>query len=142
MKDNAMIKIVTVSAPVDGSEGDKFELSTPGKFYIRDGKFYIMYKESEITGFKNTSTTVKIAPDMALLTRHGDFSSRMEFCLMKKRLCRYQTPYGVIPVAVELTDFENNLSERGGDVSLTYNLDFNNEPFAKNSLKLTVEMKG
>ncbi len=142
MKNNAKIKIVTVSAPVDGSKPDKFELETSGKFCKKDDKFYIMYEETELTGFKNTSTTVKITSNEVLLRRHGDFESRMEFVMGQKRLCRYNTPYGPIPVATELSELSSNLSEKGGTATICYALDFDNEKFAVNTLNISVETKG
>ena len=142
MKDNALIKITTVSKAVDESEFDKFELETMGTFSIKNGKFYVIYKESELTGFQNTTTTVKISPDEVLLTRRGDISSRMEFVKDTKRLCQYRTPYGVIPVATTLMTLENNLGEDGGEAEIRYALDFNNENFAVNTLRLSVELKG
>ena len=137
-----MIKIITVQQPLDGAPGDKFELETPGKFSERDGKFYIKYEESELTGFKNTSTMVKISPDAVLLSRFGDVESRMEFELGQKRLCNYNTPYGAIPVATELFELTNNLNKSGGNAKFSYSLDFNNEKFAVNTLDISVRMKG
>lgn len=142
MKDNAMIKIVTVSSPADGGEEDRFELETPGRFSEKDGKFYIIYKETELTGFKNTVTTVKISPDTVLLTRSGDVSSRMEFSRGEKRLCNYNTPYGAIPVATELSEFSHSFTEKGGRARIRYALDFNNQKFAVNTLDINIEMKG
>ncbi len=142
MENNAMIKIITVQQPLDGAPGDKFELETQGKFSERDGKFYIKYEESELTGFKNTSTMVKISPDAVLLSRFGDVESRMEFELGQKRLCNYNTPYGAIPVATELFELTNNLNKSGGNAKFSYSLDFNNEKFAVNTLDISVRMKG
>ncbi len=142
MKENAKISIITLSEPVDGSEADKFELETLGSFYEKNGKYYIVYEETELTGFKNTTTTVKIGEDSVLLMRHGGVESRMEFVLNKKRLCNYNTPYGAIPVATELSEFSHSLWEKGGKAKIRYCLDFNNEKFAVNTLDITVEMKG
>ncbi len=142
MKENAKISIITLSKPVDGTPADKFELETMGSFYEKNGKFYIAYKETELTGFENTSTTIKIASDNVLLMRHGGVESRMEFVLNKKRLCNYNTPYGVIPVATELSELSHSLGKWGGKAKIQYALDFNNEKFAVNTLDITVEMKG
>ena len=142
MENNAMIKIVTVQQPIDGSDGDKFELETLGKFSEKEGKFYIKYDETELTGFKNTSTMVKISSDTVLMSRFGEVESRMEFALGKKRLCNYNTPYGAIPVATELFELSNNLGKKGGNARFSYTLDFNNEKFAVNTLDISVKTKG
>lgn len=142
MENNALIKIITIQKPVDGSKGDRLELETPGKFSERNGKFYIKYEESELTGFKNTSTVVKISPQSVLLTRIGDAPSRMEFEMGQKRLCTYNTSYGVIPVATRLFELDNSLCKNGGNVHFSYMLDFNNEAFAVNTLDISVKTKG
>ncbi len=142
MENNAMIKIVTLQQPVDGSPGDRIELETLGKFSKKNDKFYIMYDETELTGFKNTKTIVKIAEDNVLLSRRGEAESRMEFIMGEKRLCNYNTPYGTIPVATELCEFKNELCEKGGKLKLSYTIDFNNECFALNTLDIFVRTKG
>lgn len=142
MKDNAMIKIITVSKPFDGGLADKFELETLGRFSEKDGKFYIVYEETELTGFQNTTTMVKIFDDGVILKRSGDVSTRMEFAKGEKRLCSYQTPYGAIPVATELNSISGNLTKNGGKITISYTLDFNNEKFAVNTLDISVNMKG
>ena len=142
MENNAMIKIVTVQQPFDGGAEDRIELETLGKFSKKNDKFYIMYDETELTGFKNTKTIVKIAKDNIIISRKGDVESKMEFSLGGKRLCNYNTPYGMIPVATELREFENDLSEDGGKVKLSYTIDFNNESYALNTLHISVRTKG
>ena len=44
--------IVSISGlqQADEQEPDKVELVTPGRFYLRDGNYYISYHESELTG--------------------------------------------------------------------------------------------
>ncbi len=142
MKENARISIITVSEPVDGSEKDRFELETMGSFYEKNGKYYIVYEETELTGFKDTTTTVKIEDEGVVLMRHGGVESRMEFDLNKKRLCNYNTPYGAIPVATELSELSSSFSKEGGRAKIRYSLDFNNEKFAVNTLDIRVETKG
>lgn len=142
MKENAKIKITTLTEPFDGSPSDKFELETLGSFYKKDGKFYIVYEETELTGFKDTTTTIKFMSDAVSLIRHGAASGRMEFVKNGKRLCNYNTPYGAIPVATELRELSHSFSKNGGKAKIRYILDYNNETIAQNTLDISVEMKG
>ena len=64
----------------------------------------------------------------------------MEFIRGEKRLCNYPTPYGAIPVAVDPISLETNLSGDGGSVDIIYMLDLSNQLYAKNELKLRVEL--
>ena len=139
MEENAMISLKTVQYAVDGEE-DTIELVTKGKFAQHDGKFYIIYQESEITGFDDTTTTIKISDGQVVLSRKGKFNSRMEFVKNEKRLCNYPTPYGNIPVAVNPVEINSDISlENGGSLKLEYILDIANKAYARNKLELNVK---
>lgn len=133
-----MISLSTIQYAAEGE--DKIELLTKGRFAEKDGKYYIIYEESEVTGFEGTTTTIKVSEDKLTLTRRGRFNSRMEFIMGEKRLCNYPTPYGAIPVAVDPISLETNLNGEGGSVDITYMLDLSNQLYAKNELKLRVEL--
>lgn len=139
MENNAFITLTTVQY-TKGTEEDVMELTTRGKYKERNGKFYIVYEESEVTGFEDTTTTIKVAPEKILLSRKGKFNSKMEFAPGEKKLCKYQTPYGEIAVAVNPLKYENKLDKNGGSVKLEYILDMNNTMYAKNKLELNVRV--
>lgn len=77
MQENALISIVT-SQSISGVK-DNVRLDTRGKFAIRDGKAYIIYKESEMTGYDDTTTTIKISDDCVTVKRNGDYRSTMKY---------------------------------------------------------------
>ncbi|MDO4744127.1 MAG: DUF1934 domain-containing protein [Clostridia bacterium] len=138
MKENAMISLKTLQN-VDGEEEvSEIELQTKGRFAEKNGKFYIIYEESELTGFEDTTTTIKVSEDAVSMTRSGKYNSRMEFRKGKKCLCNYSTPYGVIPVGVNPTVLESRLDDNGGKVYIEYILDIDNQDYLKNRLNLTV----
>ncbi len=138
METNAMIYLRTLQT-VDGEEEtDEIELQTRGTFARKNGKFYIIYEESELTGFEDTTTTIKVSDDTVSMTRRGKYNSRMEFRMGEKCLCSYNTPFGVIPVGVNPISVENNLSDDGGNLAIEYILDVDNRDYLTNRLKLTV----
>lgn len=139
MRENAKITLKTIQYAFDGGE-DKIELVTKGRYAQHDEKYYIIYEESELTGFENTTTTIKVAKDAVTLSRRGRFNSKMEFLRDEKRLCNYPTPYGMIPVAVQPVRINSSLSEKGGRLELEYILDISNKAYAKNKLELRVEV--
>ncbi len=138
MKDNAMISLKTLQN-VDGEEEvNEIELQTKGKFAEKNGKFYIIYEESELTGFENTTTTIKVSEDYVSMTRTGKYNSKMVFRRGEKCLCNYATPYGVIPVGVNPTLLESRMDNTGGRVDIEYILDVDNHDYLKNRLNLMV----
>ncbi|MBR2453328.1 MAG: DUF1934 domain-containing protein [Clostridia bacterium] len=138
MENNAMILLKTLQSAEGEEETNEIELQTKGKFAKRNGKFYIVYEESELTGFENTTTTIKVEENSVSMIRHGKYNTKMEFRLGEKSLCNYQTPYGAIPVGVNPVLIENNLGADGGDIKLEYILDIDNCDYLVNKLNLTV----
>ncbi len=139
MKDNAMISLKTLQNIEGDSEVNEIELTTKGKFAEKNGKFYIIYQESELTGFEDTTTTIKVSEGSVSMTRSGKYNSRMVFRRGEKCLCSYSTPYGVIPVGVNPTLLESKMNEQGGNVNIEYILDVDNRDYLKNRLNLTVK---
>lgn len=138
MKDNAMISLKTLKNIEGDSEVNEIELTTKGKFAEKNGKFYIIYQESELTGFEDTTTTIKVSEDSVSMTRSGKYNSKMVFRRGEKCLCSYATPYGIIPVGVNPTMLESKMSAQGGNVNIEYILDVDNRDYLRNRLNLTV----
>ena len=60
LKENYIIRIKS-RIEQDG-ETEQVELMTRGSFTMRDGSYYITYRETETTGYEGNVTTLKIAP--------------------------------------------------------------------------------
>lgn len=139
MKENAIISLKTLQSVEGEEKPDVIELQTKGHFAQKNGKFYVIYEESELTGFENTTTTIKIDNDLISMTRNGKYNTKMVFRQGEKRLCNYNTPYGVIPVGINPISLDMRLDEGGGQLRLEYILDIDNRDYLKNCLDLTVK---
>ena len=133
-----MIYLKTLQNIEGNDELNEIELQTKGRFARKNDKFYIIYEESELTGFEDTTTTIKVSENAVSMTRKGKYNSRMIFKLGEKCLCSYATPYGVIPVGVNPISVENNLDTEGGNLDIEYILDIDNQEYITNRLRLTV----
>ena len=71
MEKNAVIQVKSFS---DLDEGDAIEVITPGKFIVKENLYEVVYEESEISGMKGTTTTLKIEEDRFILERVGTTS--------------------------------------------------------------------
>ena len=59
---------------------NKMEVTTAGKFYDKDGKYYVSYVEGELTGMEKCNTTIKVSPDGTVtMMRHGQTNTHMIF---------------------------------------------------------------
>ena len=77
MNKDVIISVVGTEQTPEGN--DKVEFVTEGQYYKKGSKVYLKYKESEMTGFDNTTTTLKIDGDTVSMTRFGNFNSHMVF---------------------------------------------------------------
>lgn len=138
MDDNVLIKIKTYQ-DIDGEGDEPIELETFGKFGEVNGKYYIIYKESELTGFADTTTTIKIWDGNVSVKRKGRFN--MDLCYTKgeQNLCLYPTPYGKVAASVKTFDVDFDIKDGNGWVKVDYTLDPDNETFYKNSLNVKLE---
>lgn len=142
MEDNALISIKT-KQEIDG-EDEVIELETPGKYAVRNGKTYIIYKESKMTGFDGSTTTIKVSGDCVTVSRKGRYVSSMKYELGEKCLCLVNTPYGQIGAAITTKSIDFDFGNAGGVLTMDYLLDTDNQNFMKNNITITVkaEQKG
>ncbi len=134
--------IISIETNQKTSDGDnKIELQTDGKLFFGGGKYYINYEESELTGFEDSSTTIKAEGDTVTMTRRGRFRTKMIFEVGEKNLSYYDTLYGTIGMLVETERVKNALTPQGGQLEIDYSLDYDNTGLVKNFLKVDVRRK-
>ncbi len=138
MENNVMIRIKTLQE-ADGESQDPIELETPGMFGIINQKYYIKYKESEMTGFPDTVTTLKIWKDNVIVTRKGRFNMQIHYQTGERNLCLYPTPYGEIGASIATSDIAFAFADTEGNLRVDYTLDADNENFIKNSLRVSIQ---
>lgn len=113
MKD-IMLKITGKQFSGDISE-DQMEFITEGKLYEKGDSTYLIYDESEFSGFPGCKTTLKLTGDCIRMKRIGsEVGFGMEFIFEKgKRFnSKYHTPYGNLDMEVLTNDVVNNLTRR------------------------------
>ena len=140
MKD-IMLKITGKQFAGDNSE-DQMEFITEGKLYEKGDATYLIYDESEFSGFPGCKTTLKLTGDCIRMKRIGsEVGFGMEFIFEKgKRFnSKYHTPYGNLDMEVLTNDVVNNLSEEGfGDIHIDYHVSLNGMAEGRNRLKIEV----
>ena len=101
MKKDIIISIRGVFTDQE-EENDDLELVTSGRYYEKNGKKYIVYEESEVTGFKSgTQTMLKIDGNIVTMSRNGGEGGNtyMVFETGKTHMGHYETPYGSFTVS-------------------------------------------
>ena len=101
MKD-IMLKIT--GRQYDGDKPlDKMEFVTEGKMYERNGATYLVYEESEFSGFPGCKTSLKLTGDRVRMKRIGENMADgtiMEFESGKRFTSTYETPYGEMDMEI------------------------------------------
>ena len=140
MKD-IMLKIT--GRQYDGDKPqDKMEFVTEGKMYERNGATYLVYEESEFSGFPGCKTSLKLQDGRVRMKRMGkDLAGDtiMEFECGKRFTSTYETPYGEMDMEILTDRLENNIDENGnGNVDIDYHVSLEGELEGRNELRIEV----
>ena len=138
MDNNALITLIGKHT-VDGEE-DSFELTTAGKYKKQNGRYFVSYEGSEITGYDNTTTTLKIKDDYVSMIRFGKKmgSSQMIFEENKQYTGIYRTPHGNMTVDVFTNEMSVDMTDDGGEVNLDYYVQLNSCQPVRNNLTVKI----
>jgi len=121
-----------------GSEEEKFELITEGKFQRVGEKTEISYLDSETTGFAGSQTTFIVEPEKITLTRDTWYGGDMVFDETEKHHFLYQTPFGSLTMGIATERVSSELNDNGGNFQIKYALDVDNIVISRNSFNITI----
>ena len=121
------------------ADADRVVVIMSGSFVQRGGSSYITYREAEATGYDGCTTTVKLdkAGTVSML-RFGPAPSQLVIEKGRRHICHYDTGHGAITMGIAADEIVADLSERGGSLRFSYNLDINSSLFSKNTVNITV----
>ncbi|MBR6528541.1 MAG: DUF1934 domain-containing protein [Firmicutes bacterium] len=133
---------ITGKQKIKGVEEDQMEFVTDGKLYERNNSIYIMYEESEVSGMKGCTTTIKMTDDSIKMRRNGDLGMNTElyFETGKRFNSIYNTPYGPMGIEV-LTKYVDNRFDKETDkgvIDVEYKISMDGVVESQN--RLTIEV--
>lgn len=124
------------------NDEDRMEFITEGKLYERNGAKYLMYDESEFSGFPGCKTTLKLTDGCIRMRRVGSSAgtgTELVFEKGKRFSSRYHTPYGNFELELLTNDIVNNLTEDGlGNIDIDYQVNLGGIAEGRNKLKIEV----
>lgn len=136
---NKKVIITVRNKQIIDDRKEQFELVTPGKFYSKEGSYYAVYDETEISGMEGTTTALKIGGREVRLIRFGTTSSNMSFRNGVEDTSLYKTRYGVIELTIRPTSVEVNVDDSGGDIRLLYDMDVCGQKTSSNELMIKIQ---
>lgn len=135
-----MISIVGEQS-LDG-ETDKIEVLTAGNFMKKRDHFYIGYKEySEDNPAEYYDNLIKVEPNMVTINRKGQVKTQLMLEKGRRHQCVYQTIAGDFTIGVFTKTLNNNLTDKGGTLEVSYTLDFDANLMSENRFFIKVEEK-
>lgn len=124
----------------EGSDGN-VEIITEGKLYKKNGKTYLLYDESPLSGLDGCMTTLILDDDRVKMRRTGDNRSTDEIIFEKGKryFSEYETPMGMIPLEVLTNHVNNKLDENGyGNVDIDYHISLDGLMDGRNTIRISV----
>ncbi|HJC01796.1 MAG TPA: DUF1934 domain-containing protein [Candidatus Gemmiger stercoripullorum] len=129
--------LITIKGTMEqNGERESVELMTRGKFAQRNGAYYIVYAETEATGYAGCTTTVKLSADAreVVMTRFGKAPSQLVIEKGVRHICHYETGFGSVSLGVAADEITPELGPEGGRLQFSYTLDSGGENFISRNL--------
>lgn len=123
----------------EGCEEEEVNLVTAARLYRRNGKYYVVYDESELTGLEGTRTTLKLDGKNISMIRTGTYPSEMLFLEHQRHIGLYHTAYGVsVTITTHTSRVHNTIAEDGGELVIDYTVEVDHNLTGRHHLEMTV----
>ena len=133
--------IISVISNANIEEDDMIEVVSPGSFEKIEDGFKATYEETEISGMEGTTTILTIKENQVILEREGTTSTKMIFKEDEDSIVLYNTPYGMLEIAISTNNLDVKIDEDGGKLDIEYEMSvYGQSPFnTKLSLSIKVQ---
>lgn len=138
MHKQAIIQVEGTQTHTEGID-DRMDFATQGTFHKRGGAYYIIYRETEVTGMQGVTTSLKVESEKVILNRMGAANHKQVFELGMKHPSTYVTPHGSFNLGAYTEKMEIHLTEQGGHITLKYNLLVDDQLVSRNTLRIIIK---
>lgn len=109
----------------DADQKETVEVISPGEYYFRNGKHFVLYEEISEESNEITKNVVKFSESQAEITKKGASNVHMLFEGGKNNQTYYSTPYGSLLIGINTEKVCVEESEDALKVYIHYALDMN-----------------
>lgn len=137
--DQIPVKIKVHTSIQNGGEKETFELTTFGRYYLKNESAYLQYEE--VTEEGQMKTTIKLTDNEMLLMRSGSIKMRMLLEEKKKHRGSYTTPFGELQIMTETKELQHrwNSETSEGRIEVLYDLSIQGSKAGTYSLQIVFE---
>lgn len=138
MTQNVTLTIRGMQSNQGGEDSDLIETVSQGYYFKRNGKHYVIFRES-VEGLDNrVKSKLKFDTDIVEVFRSGPMNSHMVFQENKKNLTGYNTPFGQILMGIYTRKIQITEQEDQITVDVDYSLDTNDELLSDCHMEITI----
>lgn len=141
MTKDILLSISGLQFGPDDDNTDSVEVITPGEYYYKNGKHYIIYEELQEGFSQVTKNLIKLEPHSMNITKKGLTNVNMVFEKNKKNVTYYETPFGNILVGISAKNIDLKETKDNIDVVIDYALEMNYEHLANCSIIMNIKSK-
>ena len=129
MEKDVIVSVRGLSDPQD-PESQIVETLSPGMYYCKGNKEYIVYTEymDQDQGTQPTRSTIRLEDEQVLLSRMGDVAGQMVFAAGRHHLVYYETPFGTMEIRILTKKLEKNRDDHHIQLEIEYEMAINDQP--------------
>ena len=110
-----------------------------GQMAEKNGKYYVMYDETQVTGLEGTKTTIKWDGTRVTIIRRGALEHRQEFAQDYVDKSLYRTPYMEIPIETATKYLYTYFREGVWHIEMEYTLSQGGQPYGDMKISIDIE---
>lgn len=132
--------ILTISGlhETDGEADEPVEVISPGQYYFKNGKHYVLFEEVMEGVDGVIKSTLKFTEEQVELLRSGAATTRMVFQKQQEHRAVYQTPMGPLSISLYTDDIISNLAEELMSLEIHYSLKTEGIVLTESTVKLHI----
>ena len=126
-------------------DDNSIEFISPGTYYYKNDKHYIMYEDSYADGSETVTNVLKISNDKAEprveLIKKGGIGAHLIFERNKNNISCYETSYGSFVMGFQSKNIIINHYQDEINVKIEYSLEMNYEHVSDNKIEMKIRSK-
>ena len=133
--------IISVISNANIEDDDMIEVVSPGSFEKIEDGFKAIYEETEISGMEGTTTILTIKENQVILEREGTTSTKMIFKEDEDSIVLYNTPYGMLEIAISTNNLDVKIDEDNEKLDIEYEMSVYGQPPFNTKLSLSIKVQ-
>ena len=121
------------------NENEALEVITPGEYYCKNGKHYVLYEEVLEEDHSITKNTLKVSGNQVDILRKGSINVHLVFEENTSNMTYYNTPFGDLLIGINTHKIITTENEDRIQVEIHYGLDVNYSHVSDCKIKIDIK---